>query len=111
MSQENVEMVRRAIDAFNQRDLEAATRDNDPEVEVDWSRSRGVEAGIYRDEFIQWGEQVVVPNRARFRGRDGVEVEAHSALVVTIRNGRILGWRLFQERAEAFEAVGFAPHA
>ena len=39
--EENVEIVRRAIDAFNRRDLDAATWDNDLEVEVDSDRSRG----------------------------------------------------------------------
>ncbi|MEA2333652.1 MAG: hypothetical protein QOG40_142, partial [Solirubrobacteraceae bacterium] len=48
MSQENVEIVRRAIDAFIHRDLDAAVRHNDSEVEVDFSRSMGLEAGIYR---------------------------------------------------------------
>ena len=50
MSQENVEIVRRAIDAFNQRDVDEMVRDCDPEIEVDWSRSRGPEAGIYRGQ-------------------------------------------------------------
>src|SRR4051794_37671352 len=109
MSQENVEIVRRTIDAFNRRDLDGAMRDTDAEVELDWSRSRGLQAGVYRgqeasrafwaswfemfdqvtnypDEFIACGEHVVVPNRAHLRGRDGVEVEAQSAFVVTLRN-------------------------
>jgi ketosteroid isomerase-like protein len=131
MAQENVEIVRRAIDAFNGRDLDGAMRDTDPEVEVDWSRSRGVQAGIYRgraaargfwntwfemferivmspDEFIESGEHVLVPNATRLWGRDGVAVEAHSVYVVTLRNGRILKWRLYQERPEALEAVGLS---
>jgi ketosteroid isomerase-like protein len=131
MSQENVEVVRRAFDAFNQRDVDEMVRDWDPEVEVDWSRSRGPEAGIYRgqeavlglwttffamfdratvsaDEFIECGEHVVVPNRADFRGRDGVRVGAKSVLVTTFRSGRIVKWCLYQERAEAFEAVGLS---
>jgi ketosteroid isomerase-like protein len=130
MSQENVEIVRRAIDAFVQRDLDAAVQDNDPEVELDWSRSQGVEAGIYHgyeavrgfwsmfletfdriavdvEEFIECGEHVVVPNRTCFWGREGIEVEADSAYVVTFRNGRIVGWRLFQTRGEALKAVGW----
>ncbi|MEA2202394.1 MAG: SnoaL-like domain [Solirubrobacteraceae bacterium] len=129
MSQQNVEIVRRAIDAFIHHDLDAAVRDNDSEVEVDFSRSRGVEAGIYHghedvrafwrmfldafdrisvsvDEFIECGEHVVVPNRTCFWGREGIEVEAHSTYVVTFRNGRIVEWRLFQTRAEALKAVG-----
>ena len=126
-----MEIVRRAIDAFNRRDLDGVMRDTDPEVEVDWSRSRGVEAGIYRgraaalgfwntflemfdrvtvvpEEFIECDEHVVVPNTAHLWGRDGVKVEAHSVSVVTLRAGRILEWRLYQERAEALEAVGLS---
>jgi uncharacterized protein len=128
-SQERIEVVRRAIDAFNNRDLDAVMRELGPEAEVDWSRSRGVEAGIYRgydacrgfwstfldtfdrvtvapDEFIDSGDHVVVPNRALARGRGGIEVAARSAAVVTLRDGRIVAWRLYQERAEALEAVG-----
>lgn len=128
-SQKKVEVVRRAIEAFNERDLDAAMRDCDPDVEIDWSRSRGVEAGIYRgydacrslwstfidtfdrvsvaaDEFIDCGDHVVVPNRARAWGRDGIEVAARSVSVVTLRHGRIVGWSLYQEKAEALEAAG-----
>jgi ketosteroid isomerase-like protein len=131
MSQEQVEVVRRVIDAFNRRDLDAAGRYNDDGVEVDWSRSRGVEAGIYRgreavrgfwntffemfvrvtvspDEFIECGEHIVMPNRTHFCGRDGVEVEAHSVVVVTFHNGRIVQWRLYQERAEALQGIGLS---
>jgi ketosteroid isomerase-like protein len=128
-TQEKIEVVRRAIDAFNDRDLDTAMREVGPEVEVDWSRSRGVEAGIYRgydacrgfwstfidtfdrvtvaaDEFIDSGDHVVVPNRACVRGREGIEVAARSASVVTLRGGRIVGWRLYQDKAEALESVG-----
>ena len=131
MSQENVEIVRRAIDAFNQRDLDAALGDVDPEMEVDWSRSRGVEAGIYRgsqavrsfwstfleafdpiivspDEFIESGDHVVVPNLTRAWGRDGVVVQARGVAVVTVRDRRIVHWRLYQTRDEALNAVGLA---
>jgi ketosteroid isomerase-like protein len=131
MSQANVEVVRRAIDASNQRDVDEMVRDWDSEIEADWSRSRGLTPGIYRgqeavlglwetffemfdrvtvypDEFIECGEHVVVPNRTHLRGRDHVKVEARSALVVTVRNGRIVMWRLCQERAEALQAVGLA---
>ena len=73
MSHENVEILRRAVDAFNRRDC---------------------------------GDRVVMPNRAVLRGRGGIEVEARSTLLVTLRNGRITEWRLYQERAEALEAVG-----
>ena len=129
MSQENVEIVRRAIDVFNERNLDAALRDVDPDVVLDWSRSRGVRAGIHRgheafrsfwtdfsdtferititpEEFIECGDHVVVPNRGLASGRDGIEVPARSAVVVTLRDGRIVRWCLYQEKAEALKAVG-----
>jgi ketosteroid isomerase-like protein len=129
MSQQNVDIVRQSIDAFNRRDLDAAGRDWDPEAKVDWSRSEGVEAGIYRgyeatrgfwatwlelfdvfvlepDEFIECGEYVVVPNRTYMQGRDGINVEAQSASVVTLHDGRIVEWRLYIDRDEALKAVG-----
>ncbi|MFL5820566.1 MAG: nuclear transport factor 2 family protein [Solirubrobacteraceae bacterium] len=129
MSRENVEVVRRFIDALNRADLEAASEYVDPGAEVDWSRSRGVEAGIYRgdeavrkfwrtffdvfdeftvtpEEFIELGDHVVVPNRTRMSGRDGIEVYARSAVVHTVRHGRIVEWTLYQEKAEALEAAG-----
>jgi ketosteroid isomerase-like protein len=129
VSQANVEIVKRVIEAWRRRDLDAAGQDNDPDVEVDWSRSPGVEAGIYRggqavrdfwttfldtweritvsvDEFLDCGDSVVVPNRTHFWGRDGIEVEAYGVVVVTLRDARIVQYRLFRERGEALKAVG-----
>jgi ketosteroid isomerase-like protein len=129
MSQQNVEIVQRAIDALNRGDMDAALLSSDPEVEVDWSRSRGLTPGIHRgyeavrafwtsihetfervtvspEEFIEHGDHVLVPNRTRFRGREGIEVDTRSTVVVTLRDGRILRWELFQERADALEAMG-----
>jgi ketosteroid isomerase-like protein len=129
MSQDNVEIVRRAMQAFSRRDLDAATRDAHPDVELDWSRSRGVEAGIYRgrdatrvfwstfletwdridvvpEEFIERGDFVVVLDRTRLWGRDGIEVAARNVGVVRLRDGLILQWRLCRDRAEALDAAG-----
>jgi ketosteroid isomerase-like protein len=129
MSQENVEIVRRAIDAFNRRDLDAI--ESHPDVEVDWSRSRGLEAGIYRgreatqrfwatfyevfdrvvvvpEELIDHGDRVMLVDRTHMRGRDGIEVEVHNVSVARVRDGRILQWRLCSDRAEALKAVGLA---
>ena len=38
MSKENVEVVRRAFEAFNRGDIAAAMKDVDPEAELDFSR-------------------------------------------------------------------------
>jgi ketosteroid isomerase-like protein len=111
MSQENVEIVRRLIEAWNRRDLEGALQDLHPDAEVDWSESFGVQRGMYRgvgairrfwqewleifdeidirpEAFITVGEHVVVPNRGYFRGRDSVGVDARSASVFKLRDGR-----------------------
>jgi ketosteroid isomerase-like protein len=102
---------------------------NDPDVEIDWSASRGVEAGVYKginavlplfqayfdafeevdvvpDCFIDAGESVVVPNLSRSQGREGIEVFARSAWVFTFRRGRVIRVCLYQEKQEALEAVG-----
>ena len=48
MSQENVEIVRRLIDAQNRDDLAESLRLYSPEAEIDWSRSKGPLRGVYR---------------------------------------------------------------
>ena len=47
MSQENVEIVRGAIEAFNREDFDAALQDAAPDMALDWSHSRGPNAGMY----------------------------------------------------------------
>jgi ketosteroid isomerase-like protein len=129
MSQENIDVVRRSIEAYNRRDFEALRAVNAPNVEVDWSASRGLQAGVYRgveevlrfyrnflemfeevtlepDRFIESGDLVIVPNAAQIRGRDGIATGARSALVFDLHDGRITRVRLFQETREALEAVG-----
>ena len=129
MSQENVEIVRRSIEAFNRRDLTAALALWDTDAELDWSRSTGPLKGVYRGhrgletfwkefwstfeevvlethEFTQAGSEVVVPNTAHMSGRDGIKVIAESAFVFTVEQGLQTRLRMFQERAEALEAAG-----
>ena len=129
MSQANVEVVKRVIDAYNQRDLAGLEALTHPDVELDWSASRGFVAGVYRgfdefqrfwksyfdafeeiaaeaERFIDAGESVVVPNMVHIRGRDGIEVSARSAIVFTFRSHRITRICLYQETGEALKAVG-----
>jgi ketosteroid isomerase-like protein len=128
MSGENVEVVRRNIEAFNRRDLRTWLATFRSDGEMDWSRARGPLKGVYRGhgelegfwngwltfdwgeletyDFTEAGSEVVVPNTATFRGRQGIEVVARSAFVYTVENGQIVRQRLFQELAEALEAVG-----
>ena len=130
MAQENIELVRRATDAYNRGDLDGLLQDWAPDAVVDWSNSRGVDAGVLRghDEirgFVErfldaWDEVridllddpeevkdglLVAENVAYLRGRDGVEVEARSAWLVTIRNGEQTSLTLYQTKQEALEAA------
>ena len=129
MSGENVEAVRRHNEAWNRRDRTTWLASFSSDGEIDWSRSRGPLNGVYRGHgelevfweafwstfedvqveihgFTEVSSEVVVPNTAHIRGRQGIEVVAKSTFVFTVENGHITRLRLFQERAEALEAVG-----
>jgi ketosteroid isomerase-like protein len=129
MSQENVEVVRRSLDAWNRRDLGTWLATFLPDAELDWSRSRGPLKGIYRGHralaafseefwstfeevqleaygFTEAGSEVVYSNTAQVRGREGIEVIARSTLVNTVKDGQITRIRMYQERIEALEAAG-----
>jgi ketosteroid isomerase-like protein len=129
MSQENVEIVRAGMDAFNREDWDAALEVAAPDFVLDMSRAIGPEQrGMYdleklrsfledlrgtfdsfqieADEFIDAGEQVVVPTTSHGRGRGGIEVTARTASVYTLRDGAVTRLVMYQERREALEAVG-----
>jgi ketosteroid isomerase-like protein len=130
MSQENVEVVRAAIDALNREDWDAVFRDAAPSFEFDLSRSFGPWRGVYGidqfrlfmveftgswesmrtelDEFIEAGDLVVTHGTTYLRGRDGIEVSATGALVWTIRDGAMERLVLYQERQAALEALGLS---
>ena len=122
-------LVRRAIDAYNRRDFETMRALNHSDIELDWSASRGLGARVYRGEeevmrfyrdflgtfqevvieperFVESGDSVVVPNRATIRGRDGIETVARSAFLFELRAGRVERICLYQETDEALEAAG-----
>lgn len=128
MSRGTVEVVKEGIAAYNRRDLDAIRALNHPDIELDWSASRGLEAGVYQgsdevvgfyenflgtfeevhiepDRFIESGASVVVPNVARIRGRDGIETVARSAFVFEIRGDRIARICLYQDTRDALDAL------
>jgi ketosteroid isomerase-like protein len=131
MSQENVEIVRRAFDAYNQRDLDLMLSDAAEDLELDWSGSRGPYRGTYRgkaevkafwNSFVEaWAEfrwepleirvldsdRVLSANRLTVRGSDsGVELTGHGAVLWSIRDGKVRHLKLFECMAEALEAAG-----
>ena len=130
MSQENVEIIRARIDAWNREDWDAFFKDAAPGVEVDFSRSDGPLAGVFGldqilrateeffetwesawlepHEFIEAGDLVVVPGTQHLKGRDGIEVAARGAFVWTIRNGAIERMVMYQSRQDALEDLGLS---
>jgi ketosteroid isomerase-like protein len=130
MPQENVEIVRAFFAAVNHGDLEAALKDAAPEFELDWTRAVGPQRGVFKldqartllldfleafesvrmvpNEFIEAGDQLVVPQTGYIRGRDGIEVTARIALVWTFRDGAIVRICLYQQKQEALEAAGLS---
>ena len=126
-----MEVVRRSLDAYRRRDIKTLREVADPHVELDWSVSLGELAGGYRgidetlrfytewyatfemsviepERFMEVDDLVIVPNIARHRGREEIEVSARSALVFTMRNRPITHIRLYQETSEALKAAGLA---
>ena len=128
MSHENVRLVRAGYDALNAGDLDALMELWAPDIEVDWSRTRGPLRGVYRGEeaqrllidffeswqsvrvepheFIEEGEHVVAPSTTHFVGRDGIGVQAQNIWTWTIRDGMIVRSCLYQDKQEALKAVG-----
>jgi ketosteroid isomerase-like protein len=130
MSQENVEIVRRGTDAYNRGDLDGLLENWAPDAVVDWSRSRGFDAGVFRghaeirahwqrllaafdkvrielvDPIEVEGDLLIVENLGYLRGRDGIEVQTRSAWLITIRDGELTSFTLYQTRQDALEAAG-----
>jgi ketosteroid isomerase-like protein len=132
MSEENVEIVRAGFAAYNGRDPDAVLEYWAPHGVLDWSNSRGLGAGIYRgrDEIraaaegflAMWDEVrieivdavevrdglVIAENVTYMRGRDGIELQARSAWLIKVRDGKQTSLTLYQTKQEALEAAGLS---
>jgi ketosteroid isomerase-like protein len=127
MSEENVEIVRRAIDAFNARDRSRLLSMCDPAIEF---RS-AVEQKTYRgaDELLRYregldaviedfhiedsrfidagGDRVVALYRMVGRGAgSGVPVSREVGALWQLRNGKILKGEIYLDQREALKAAG-----
>ena len=130
MSQENVDVVRRAWRAFAEGGLEAelafhaadAVYEDLPEM-VDRTAYHGREGFVERSrhwrdtweevharplEFIDAGDGVVlVPVATTGIGKgSGVPIESRHVWLVEVRHGKIVRERAFRSKAEALEAAG-----
>ena len=131
MSQENVEIVRAAFEAFIEGDQEKTAQLVDPALEfhgtvgglqegqvahgqseIDQTfESEDLEAWEERrlepEEFIDAGDDVVVLLHEYRRGKgSGVELETETAVVVTVSGGRVVRIQGYMDRGAALEAAG-----
>jgi ketosteroid isomerase-like protein len=131
MSQENVEIVRRLAERINAGDIDGMLRFISSEIEYR-TRENEPDAGVFRGqeefakfadswlgafdeyeveiyEYIDAGEYVVVPGRARGRGRtSGIVVDAEETWVWRIRGGKAVECREYANKAEALETLGLS---
>lgn len=129
MSQENIEVVRRAFQAHQRRDDEAVLSLYDPAIEIEddptqpcptrYCGFRGVR-DFFRDrtavfpsqdveveELIDAGQDVVAVLHVRARGREsGVPLDFRQAHVWTVQDGKLIRLRIFRGKAQALEAIG-----
>jgi ketosteroid isomerase-like protein len=131
MSQENVELVRRAIEAWNRGDLDAIVATLHPDVEyvttglfpgLDpayhghdgfrrfWQdfRETWESLSIEIHELRDAGERVLLLCTFNARGRDGLEVRRQVASVATIRDGLNVRHENYGDWTTALEAVGLS---
>jgi ketosteroid isomerase-like protein len=130
VSDENVAVVRRAYEAWNQRDIDSIIGVLDPDV--DWSFEGGTrfpgtdpsyrghagfrefsrifiepwrEISIEIEETRVCGDAVVLFVLFRGRAREGPEVESPFAHVLWMRDRKVIRFRSY-DREEALEAAG-----
>jgi ketosteroid isomerase-like protein len=129
----NVEVVQRAAAAFNEHGIEGAVTAELFADEVEFheppeqpaprsARGREEVRRLFGEFDAAWAEhktepeefraldheRVLVLSVERFKGRDGMAVEAPGAAIFTVREGKIIGWQAFWDKQTALEAAGLA---
>jgi limonene-1,2-epoxide hydrolase len=119
------EAVRAFIDGFNDQDFDLFLSVLHPEVELHtlklgritgheearhWATKQpgGLQQHLVIEDLLRSGDQVVALLRQQWRWEDSDEVaeENDAAAVFTLREGEIVRWRPFADRAEALRAAG-----
>lgn len=130
MPEENQELMRRALDAFDTQDLAAFVSCMDPEIEFEphlalvEGRYRGHD-GIRRffadgsevieirrtavDEVRDLGDRIIALGTFHIRGREsGAEDATPFALLGSVRDGRFVKLKDYGNPREALEAAGLS---
>ena len=130
MSEQNVELHRRSIEALNARDIDAFIAYSDPEIEFhsmfaavggavyhghdglrswfrDFEDAWGNEFLAEPEAYFDLGEHTVVLYVAHARGRhSGAEVAMPAAVVVRWRNGLAIYFKGYTHREDALRELG-----
>ena len=131
MSQENVEIVRRIVEAAVEGRWEESARQLDADTKLHGTVGGLTEGSVWRgpeeirevfeqedaeawderrlqaEEFIDAGDRVVVLLHEFRRGKgSGVEMETDTAVVYEVRDGRVVRTQGYMDRAQALEAAG-----
>jgi ketosteroid isomerase-like protein len=123
VSESNAEVARRILEAISEGDVDAFVALLDPDVEI--QTQRGVRRG--RDEVARWarskfehlerryevdevhtaGTRVVVLARVQYVWRETRKVgdESLVGIVLDLRDGKLLRWRLYDDPMEAHEEL------
>ncbi len=133
MSKENVEILRRAAELFNERGIAGALTEelfaddvefHEPPEQPAPRSARGREEvrALFGEFDAAWAdhktkpeefralddERVLVLSIERFKGRDGIAIDAPAAAIFTLREGKIVEWQAFWDRHGALEAAGLS---
>jgi ketosteroid isomerase-like protein len=133
MSEENVEIVRQLVEAFNEGGMGAQATLNffapdavfeEPPEQPGPRVARGRESvGRMFTQFDEaWekhqshpdeiraidDERVLLLSSEHFRGRDGIELDQPAWTIFTLRDGKIVLMQPFWDRVNALEAAGLS---
>ena len=133
MSEENVEIVRRAAELFNERGIAGAVTEelfaddvefHEPPEQPAPRTARGREQvrELFGEFDAAWAdhksepeefraldhERVLVLSIERFKGRDGIAIDAPAGAIFTFREGKIVDWQAFWDRESALKAAGLS---
>lgn len=131
-AEENLELVRRIVDVFNREDIEMMLAFTHPDFQLEvppglsaepdtYSGQEGMrrywesfqeamdEIRMHVERLEDAGEAVVVAMDVSAKGRStGIVVEQRLVGVWTVRDGKVMGIRVFPSLAEARDATGLA---
>jgi ketosteroid isomerase-like protein len=131
MSSENVEAVRRFIDAFNRLDMDLIFADAHEDIQLDeWPEGPGARSyrgidGVRQaldtwfetwewmkveiEQIVDLDDRVMFTLHQRAKGRvSAIEVEIRSYNVYSFQDGKVIRLQLFTQRESALEAAGLS---